>query len=72
MAEGRMDHDWGIASSQMALLAELNRDRKRRTSAFKPDDFNPRAKRSRGGDIECDITILRDIFVPNAAKEKHA
>ncbi len=31
----------------MALMAEMNRDRKRRRKPFKPDDFNPYAEQSR-------------------------
>ncbi|MFG0262178.1 MAG: hypothetical protein ACF788_07295 [Novipirellula sp. JB048] len=41
MAEARRQHDWHIASSVMALTAEINRDRRRRRKPFKPDDFNP-------------------------------
>ena len=41
MAEAKRQHDWNIASSVMALMAEINRDRKRRRKPFKPDDFNP-------------------------------
>ena len=41
MAEAKRKHDWNIASSVMALTAEINRDRKRRRKPFKPEDFNP-------------------------------
>lgn len=41
MAEARREHDWAIASSHMALLAEVNRDRKRRRKPYRPADFNP-------------------------------
>ena len=41
MAGGRRQHDWGVASSLMALLAEIHRDRKRRGRPFKPAEFNP-------------------------------
>jgi hypothetical protein len=41
MASGRREHDWSIASSLMALTAEINRDRRRRGRPFKPDEFNP-------------------------------
>lgn len=40
MADGRAKFMWGIASSQMALLANLNRDPKK-GKPFKPSDFNP-------------------------------
>jgi hypothetical protein len=41
MAEAKRQHDWNVASTTMALMAEMNRDRKRRRKPFKPDDFNP-------------------------------
>jgi hypothetical protein len=34
MAEAKRQHDWNVASSVMALTAEINRDRKRRRKAF--------------------------------------
>ena len=40
MAEGRAKFEWGITSSQMALMANLNRDPKK-GKPFKPSDFNP-------------------------------
>jgi hypothetical protein len=44
MAEAKRQHDWNVASTIMALMAEMNRDRKRRRKPFKPDDFNPYAE----------------------------
>jgi hypothetical protein len=41
MAEAKRQHDWNVASTIMALMAEMNRDRKRRRKPFRPDDFNP-------------------------------
>ena len=41
MSAGRREHDWSIASSLMALTAEINRDRKKRGRPFKPAEFNP-------------------------------
>ena len=40
MADGRARFEWGIASSQMALVANLQRDPKK-GQPFKPSDFNP-------------------------------
>ena len=40
MAEGRAKFERGIASSQLALLANLNRDPKK-GKPFRPSDFNP-------------------------------
>ncbi len=44
MAEAKRQHDWNVASAIMALMAEMNRDRKKRRKPFKPDDFNPYAQ----------------------------
>ena len=41
MAEARCEHDWGMASSVMAMLAEIHRDRRRRRRPFSPTEFNP-------------------------------
>jgi len=41
MADSKRKHDWSIASSQMALLAEVNRNHKKRLRPYKPIDFNP-------------------------------
>jgi hypothetical protein len=44
MAEAKRQHDWNVASTIMALMAEMNRDRKKRRRPFKPEDFNPYAE----------------------------
>jgi len=41
MSASRREHDWSIASSLMALTAEIHRDRKKRGRPFKPAEFNP-------------------------------
>ena len=41
MADSKRKHDWSIASSQMALLAEVNRNHKKRFRPYKPAEFNP-------------------------------
>ena len=46
MADGRAKFEWGIASSQMALLANLQRDPKK-GQPFKPADFNPFAPKEK-------------------------
>jgi hypothetical protein len=45
MAEAKRQHDWNVASTIMALMAEMNRDRKKRRKPFRPDDFNPYAEK---------------------------
>ena len=41
MADASRSHDWSIASSQMALLAEVHRNHKKRHRPYKPAEFNP-------------------------------
>ena len=47
MAEGRQEAAWGRTSAILAMLAEANRDKKKKPTPFKPDDFNPFAGRHR-------------------------
>lgn len=71
MVEGRNAEAWSHTSSVLALIANVNRDPKKRR-AFKPADFNPYAKlrkkthRERIPDDE--LALLRDGF--NAMKKK--
>lgn len=41
MVTGRKRSLWETASAQMALLANCNRNPKKRPQPFRPDDFNP-------------------------------
>ena len=41
MTKGRQMHEWDIASAQMALLANINRDAKKRARPYSPADFHP-------------------------------
>lgn len=41
MDRGRAELQWAIASAQMALLANINRDTKKHSRPFNADDFNP-------------------------------
>ncbi len=51
----------------MALMAEMNRDRKRRRKPFKPDDFNPYAEQKpivARGTVEQAAAMLGANFQP--------
>lgn len=61
MAEGRMKHDWQIASSQMALAANASRGSGQR--AWTARDFDPFASRPRRVGVE----VLRSVFVGGKA-----
>jgi len=41
MAEGRCREDWAHTSTVMALLANINRDPRKKSTPFKPADFDP-------------------------------
>ena len=67
MHEGRARDLWTHTSSVLALIANVNRDTKRR-KPFSPDDFNPYAERRRGRSAGMPITtdniaLLKKAFV---------
>jgi hypothetical protein len=71
MAEARRQHDWNVASTIMALMAEMNRDRKRRRKPFRPDDFNPYAEQRAivaRGTVEQAAAMLGASFQPNLSE----
>ena len=44
MARGRQKCQWSQTSAVLAVIANANRDTKRRPDPFTPDDFNPFAE----------------------------
>ncbi len=67
MAEGRVRESWNHTSSILALIATVNRDRKKRSRPFDPREFHPMGKKgsSREGIAVTsgDIGILKQVFV---------
>ncbi|XZE17478.1 hypothetical protein SH449x_002730 [Pirellulaceae bacterium SH449] len=61
MVRGKREHDWGLASHVMALLAEINRDRKKRRRPFRAEDFNPTLA-VRAKPIPCSVSQLAKIL----------
>src|SRR5262245_35831254 len=51
-AEARSRHHWDIAASILALIANVNRDPKRRHTPFSPAEFNPHVARHRPDDVD--------------------
>lgn len=41
MTQARCESEWNHTASLMALLANINRDPKKQSSPFKPEDFHP-------------------------------
>jgi len=63
MLDGKQRHDWSIASSIMAVIANTNRDPKR-SRPIKPSDFDPFAKQSRSSaPLKVDVSVLKDVFI---------
>ena len=62
MLDGRQRHDWSLASSIMAVIANTNRDPKR-SRPIKPSDFDPFAKQSRAAPVKVDVSVLKDVFI---------
>lgn len=68
MAEGRGRAEWGRAASIMALVANVNRDARKRRKPFTPDDFNPyRERREKPAVIKVGFNVLGDIFCKRKA-----
>jgi hypothetical protein len=64
MADGRGRAEWGRMSSLMALVANVNRDPRRRR-VFRPADFSP-YERGPGEGIPitaANIDLLKTVFV---------
>jgi hypothetical protein len=60
MAEARRRFTWGAVSSVMALLANLNRNPKKRSRPFTPADFDP--TKPQAPPITVTVSELKDLF----------
>ena len=76
MAEGREEREWARASALLALVANVNRDRKQRPQPYTPDEFNPYSTKNRnrrkGSDAvkltkEQSVKAVADVFRGMAA-----
>ena len=65
MAESRARDNWAHTSSMLAMLANANRDRKKKPMPFKPVDFSPyEAKQKSGVQMNArNIGLLKSVFV---------
>ena len=61
MADGRSRQLWGIAASQMALLANLHRD-PHKSRKFGPRDFDPHTPANEPPLEQVDISVLKQVF----------
>jgi len=73
MAESRAKERWAHTSSVMALIAETNRNPKKRGRPFTPDDFNPFArkrKRKKGTKLSpLNINALQVFLSPEQRRQ---
>lgn len=65
MARARDASEWARTAAAMALLANVNRDSKRRRKPFEPDDFNPCVERQKqpARDLRPEeLQLMREMF----------
>lgn len=67
MAEARVRDEWSRTSSVMALLANAHRDPKR-TSPYRPSDFDPFSKPIQP--IKVSVDVLKDVFLHGMVPEQ--
>jgi hypothetical protein len=69
MHEGKARHDWQIASSHMALLANINRDPKKGRS-LKPADFDPTHKAMRSSELpKAGVEVMKQAIIDGKASK---
>lgn len=61
MGDSRVRLMWSHTSAILCLIANVNRDPKK-TSAFKPSDFDPTAKRREGSRPSVKISDLKHLL----------
>jgi len=67
MAEGANEAAWNHTSHLMALTASIHRDPKRQ-KPFKPEDFNPYARKEKRVDGTVSVAALKDVLMGAAKK----
>ena len=63
MAEGRSRAEWSHTSSVLALIANTNRDKKRKPTPFVPADFDPWSKNRDVRIPTKGVKVLKQVFV---------
>ncbi len=65
MAQSKSQDNWNHTAALLAMMANVNRDRKKKPTPFKPADFNPYAAGTKkmGAAITSEnIGMLKEIF----------
>lgn len=58
MAEGRSRERWNHTATAVWIVAEVNRNRKKRATPFTPDDFNPYERHKRRAGKRLTVGVL--------------
>jgi len=61
MAKARERSEWRRTAETLSLLANVNRDPKRRSRPFTADDFDPWGKRDRGRKAGITMVVAADM-----------
>lgn len=63
MHDAKCETDWNHTASLMALIANINRDPRKRTAPFSISDFHPMLQRVAAKPTPSDITSLKNVFL---------
>ena len=61
MAEGAQKERWARTSSMMALIANVNRDTRKRPQPFRPEEFDPFADTGRAEPVVLDRSTIGQL-----------
>lgn len=68
MSMAKRKEQWAHTAEILALLANIYRDRKRRSRPFTPADFHPLLADTPPVDEKVDVDVLKTIFVDRASE----
>lgn len=61
MSESKQRDKWNHTAQLLAMTANCNRDRKKKSSPFTSDDFNPYSDQNRKPEKKADISVLKQF-----------
>ncbi len=63
MVDARRQDQWSHTAAVMALVANVHRNPKRRSSPYSPAEFHPLAERKQVSVAKVGVRVLKDVFV---------
>ena len=66
MAEAKRNEAWSHTANLMALVANVNRNPRKRSRPYSPVEFHPFVERKKPAETKVDVKVLRDVFVGKA------